>query len=387
MGLIRLIVKTFFLRASVSVGEKPSADIVVHDRRFWWHTLRYGSLGLGETYMWGWCDIKHIDAVIKQVIDSGQDRSLLAWLVALPLRLRARFTDMQSPERRKKIAWEHYDLPYDFYKHMLGATLAYTSGVLWRGEDANFSDKVLQVTQERKFARVLEWLRLSPNQSVLDIGCGYGGLANYIARDSRNYKVYGLSNSVGHIEIAKKHGAYWEKNVPAYIHADYADIPKHFHNSVHALTSIEMIESVGPRHLLEFFTLCAEALRPEGRFFLQAIVNDSGRDEYEGNMFLEKYIFPSAVINSEKQLKHGYKKLFRVVGRVDITESYIHTLECWLRNMKRAYTEGKYKNIILADGGKIDDQFIRMFEFYLMLSKGAFMARRNRVMQYLLVKI
>ncbi len=315
--------------------------------------------------------------MIQNVIESGQDRALLVRIADFPLWLKSRFVDLQSPNRRSKIAWEHYDLPFDFYWLMLGLTLAYTSGILLPKERHHFSMDTLTTTQRRKFKRVFDQMNLAPGQSVLDIGCGYGELCRYFL--SRGIKAYGISNSTGHIAKAKEINEAREL-IDLYSVMDYQEVQ----GTYDVIVSIEMIESVGPKHLREFFALCHRLLKPSGRMLIQAIVTD--RHDYVGNAFLEKYIFPGAVINNEKNLLASASEYFHCVDVYDMTDSYPHTLECWKRNMQKAYAKGMYSGIVLSNGRSIDKEFIDMFNIYFDMSLVSFTTGRNRVVQYTFIK-
>ncbi len=377
--LEKMLVQRLLKQADITVGQGPDVDITVYNDQFYSMAFRKASLGLGESYMQGFCDIRDIASVTEKCQLGGIDTSIVAKIAELPLYLQHLIHDLHSSVReRKKIADEHYNLHEGFYEKFLGPTMAYTSGMVLENEYYDFSQETLTRSQIRKFEHIANALQVLPGEQVLDVGCGYGGLLMYLQQE-RHAEVHGISNSViQHNNTVYDMGI---KKIPTFRYdlGDYITISK-MEQKFDAVTSIEMIESVGPKHLDDFFQIIHDVLKCRGRFFLQAIVTD--RHDLHGNLFLEKYIFPNAIINNEADMLKKASKYFKIneESTKNISESYIHTLACWDKAMLEAEKKGLYNFF------NKNESFYRMFHFYFGISRGSFMSKRNRVMQYMFTK-
>ncbi len=364
------IVQHLFGKAGIGFDGYHDYDIEVKNDLFYKAVATKASLGFGESYGKGWWECRRTDLLVEKLIRSGVDQSWIVQLLDLPFRLKARMIDLQSEKRRIRIAKEHYDLPYEFYSKMLGTEGVYTSALFEPEEREKCEMVVLEKAQERKLQRVVEWLGLTEKDSVLDVGCGYGGLLRHIHKTT-GAQVTGLSNSIGHIETARMLSQ--KAGIPiAFIHDDYTKMKGRYS----AVTSVEMIESVGARHLMEYFALLHEVTSGGAKLYLQAIVAD--RQEYEGNRFLDKVIFPGASMNSPKMLARASKPFFRLVREEDITAHYIPTLRHWDHHLLKTWKGGGYEQL------GYPATFFRHKHIYLEgFSCGAFLAGKNRVIQQL----
>jgi cyclopropane-fatty-acyl-phospholipid synthase len=373
--MYKSIVQAFFAKANVSVGYSSSNDIEVVDDTFWSACVRQGSLGFFESYAHGLCEIRSIREVCKRIIESGQDRSWLMFMTNLPLWIRARTRNLQSDKKRFDIA-AHYNISDEYYKHVLGRSRAYTSAVYLEEEMNDFSEKTLTGAQQRKFKSLLDPLELQSGGTLFDLGCGYGGLLRYAYRHY-GVSIHGLSNSTGHIDTAKR---LCEANgIPAQLYPlDYKAM-KYMSPKFDAVTEVEVRDSIGPRQQKESFQLIHHLLKPKGRLSMQTIISD--REEYEGNRFLDTYIFPGAVIHTQKRILSASRDLFDVIAPiVDITPSYVHTLEVW-NYLRKCAIRGH----LFADLG-IDEFFNRIWNAYLEMCPASFETGRNRVVQIVFQK-
>ncbi|MFW5827158.1 MAG: class I SAM-dependent methyltransferase, partial [Alkalispirochaeta sp.] len=153
-------------------GDRPW-DIRVTDPRFYRRVLAEGSLGLGESYMDGWWECDQIDELITRVFAARLDRKVVARVLAVDL-LGAFLFNLQSRTRAWIVGQQHYDVGNDLYRKMLDPLMIYSCGY-WK------TAQTLEEAQIAKIDLVCRKLELQPGMRVLDIGCGWGGAAKYVA--------------------------------------------------------------------------------------------------------------------------------------------------------------------------------------------------------------
>ncbi|WGZ94553.1 MAG: class I SAM-dependent methyltransferase [Candidatus Thiothrix putei] len=174
MGRNERSVRMLLASAGVGVEGKQVFDLEVHDPRFYRRILQQGSLGMGESYMDGWWDCSSVDALTTRLLQANLDETLRHnppfWLQVL----RARLFNLQSSRRAYQVADTHYNLGNDLFVAMLDSRMCYSCGY-WK--DA--SD--LEQAQVNKLDLLCRKLALQPDEHVLDIGCGWGGFAQYAA--------------------------------------------------------------------------------------------------------------------------------------------------------------------------------------------------------------
>ena len=162
-------------RAGIAVGGNQQHDIQIHDNRFWKRIFRDRELGLGEAYQDGWWDAGRVDKFLVRVLTADlrstiQSSPALLWNVA-----RAKLTNRQTIRRAGRNARTHYDIGNDLYLRMLGPEMVYSCA---RWDEANDLD----AAQMAKMELICRKLHLEPGMRVLDIGCGWGGMARHAAK-------------------------------------------------------------------------------------------------------------------------------------------------------------------------------------------------------------
>jgi cyclopropane-fatty-acyl-phospholipid synthase len=243
---------------------------------------------------------------------------------------------------------------------MLDDTLTYTCAY-WPAPSATLAD-----AQRAKLRLVCDKLDLGPGKSLLDIGCGFGGLAAFAA-EHYGVRVLGITNSRQHYEVARARHPDVEL-----AHIDYRDLPS-LRRRFDAVASIEMIEAVGPKNYATYMDVVHGCLAPGGRFLLQSFVSPDSR--HVCNEWFDRHIFPNGVAPSFPQLHAATATTF---GRpADVHELGLHyppTLLAWDRNLRATWPHLRARD---------DARFQRTWHFYLTSLAGVFRAEDLRLCQIL----
>ncbi len=346
--------------AGITIGGTQPYDIQVNDERFYARVLLHGSLGLGEAYMDGWWDCAQIDACIDKLISSqASDDAARSWKFIASY-ITAVLLNQQRRSRAFVIGETHYDIGNDLFERMLDANMQYSCGY-WKDVDT------LDAAQEAKLDLICRKLKLEKGMRLLDIGCGWGGLAAFAARN------YGVS--VDGYTVSKEQAQYAT--------AQYAGLPVQFNlddyrsikGAYDRVVSVGMFEHVGYKNYKTFFNVSKSALRPDGLMLLHTIggnVTTATTDPW-----IQKYIFQTGMIPSMKQITSAVEGLFVVEDWHNFGADYDKTLMEWYANFKAAWPS-------LQANGKYDERFRRMWEYYLCACAGAFRSRTIQLWQIML---
>lgn len=347
-------------------GNNP--EFQVHDERLYSRVLAEGTLGAGEAYMDGWWSSSNLDSLMTKLICARIDEKLrknpsLAAQFALHLFLAKTF-NRQNIIRSRVVGEKHYDVGNDLYEKMLDPRMQYTSGY-WKDGVTSLAD-----AQEAKLNLIAKKLDLSPGMRVLDIGCGWGGLAKYLAE---NYSVH-----VTGITISKEQAAYarnWTKKDSVSIKlVDYREFKSEPFDRV---VSVGMFEHVGHKNYRNFFNLVSSFMKEDGIFLLDSIGTDTTM--YTTEAWLDKYIFPNSLIPSTSQLTTAVEEIFVMEDWHNFGISYDKTLMAWYANFNNAWPE-------LRSSEKYDGRFYRMWEYYLLICAGFFRSRKMSQWQIIFSK-
>ncbi|HET9401014.1 MAG TPA: cyclopropane fatty acyl phospholipid synthase [Candidatus Acidoferrales bacterium] len=352
------IVRRLLASADVRVNGNRPWDILVFDDRFYPRVLKEGSLGLGESFMDGWWDSAELDNFFCKVSASGiESRAAWNWRSFL-LYLKSLLSNTQTKSRSAKSIERHYDLGNDLFSSMLDRRMMYSSG-LWK----NASD--LADAQQANLDFVCRALDLRPGMTLLDIGCGWGGLAQYAAMHFGAH-VTGVTLSREQLALARKFCA----DLPVELRLqDYRDIRNYFDRVV----SVGMFEHVGLKNYREYFKLVRSVLSETGKFFLATIGSDqSGRST---DPWFDRYIFPGSHLPSARQIESATRGIFCAQRNEDWASDYDKTLMAWFRNFNEHWFSLR---------AKYGDRFYRMWKFYLLASAGCFRSHRLHVWEILL---
>jgi cyclopropane-fatty-acyl-phospholipid synthase len=360
MAAAREVVEQLLRTADIEIDGPDPWDIKVHDERFFARVLAGGTLGFGEAYMDGWWDCEALDEMCSRAISARLDerftyspRNLLAFAISL-------LTNRQSRRRARQVGEVHYDLGNDFFRAMLDPWMQYSSAFFLEGDD-------LATAQRRKLEMVCQRLDLHPGMRLLDVGCGWGGLAKYAAQ---NYgcSVTGLTISREQQQFA----ASWCDGLEVEIQLrDYRQIRGRFDCAV----SVGMVEHVGFKNYRTYLRAIADSLGKDGLFLCQGICNPiSG---WQLDPWIRRYIFPNSILPSLARLTKAAEGLFLVQEVVNLGPHYDPTLLAWEENFRRAWPRF---------AAHYDPRFRRMWRFYLLSCAGAFRARSLQVYGILFAK-
>jgi len=242
-------VRDLFALADVKVNGKRPFDIQVHDQRFYGRVLRGRELALGESYMDGWWDAKQLDELVSRVLAADIRSKLRISPALIKTVLTSTVLNRQTNRRAKRNAAHHYNIGNDLYERMLDKRMIY-SCAYWK--DA----KNLDDAQTAKLDLICRKLQLKKGMTLLDIGCGWGGFAEYAAR-TYGVKVTGITPAAEQVKIAKKR----TKGLPVRIlQKDYREIS----GTYDRIVSIGMLEHVGPKNYKDFFGRCNDMLAQGG---------------------------------------------------------------------------------------------------------------------------
>ncbi|HEY1605667.1 MAG TPA: cyclopropane-fatty-acyl-phospholipid synthase family protein [Allosphingosinicella sp.] len=318
--------------------------------------LRNPALGIGEAYMDGRLtiengDIRDLAELIAFNLAWEEDNALHAqrWR---PHRAAALWDTWNWKRRSRRNVAHHYDLSTDFFRLFLDSDLQY-SCAYFTGPDAS-----LDQAQAAKKAHIAAKLRLSPGQRVLDIGCGWGGMALFLAR-AAGVAVHGITLSEQQLQVARARAeAEGLADRVTFALTDYRDQKGIFDRIV----SVGMFEHVGPPYYGTFLRKCRDLLAPDGLMLLHTIARADGPAATDP--FLAKYIFPGGYIPSLSQIAPARESARLWLTDLEVLRlHYARTLSCWY---ERTVAAGE------AVARLYDERFLRMWLFYLAGGIAAF---------------
>jgi cyclopropane-fatty-acyl-phospholipid synthase len=348
-------------RADAQLDGARAWDLTIHDERTFARILQHGSMGAGESYMDGWWDCDRLDEMLFRVLRARLDLDI----PTLPSGLRrwlGRIRNPQSQRRAFEVGREHYDIGDDLYRAMLGPRMIY-SCAYWR--DANSLDEA----QERKLDLVCRKLGLERGMRVLDIGCGWGGAAEYAAK-RYGVSVVGITISKHQADAAQERC----RGLPVAIRLqDYRSLVKSERRPFDRIYSLGMFEHVGERNYRTYFAAARRLLADDGLMLLHTI--GSNKSVTSTDAWVERYIFPNSMLPSAAQVARACEEHWVVEDWHSFGTHYDRTLLAWRDNVAAAWP---------ALGAQYGERFRRMWHFYLSSSAAAFRARRNQLWQIVL---
>jgi len=342
-------------------GPKPGpvAEIVVHNPDTFARLIREGDLGFCDAYLEGWWSTPDLQAFMDLVHEENEgvyDGYPGMALVRAYEKLRFWMQRNTRAQARKNIEY-HYDLGNEFYRLWLDDTMTYSSALFRTGQES------LEKAQIQKYASMVDQMGAQPGDHVLEIGCGWGGFAEYAAKE-RGLRVTGLTISQAQhdyaVERIAKAGLADRVEIKL---QDYRDE----RGSYDGIASIEMFEAVGEKYWPVYFNTLRDRLKPGKHATLQIItVQDKRWPVYKrGVDFIQKYIFPGGMLPCPSVLRSEVERAgLRLKDSIEFGQSYSQTLRRWHETFNARWDE--------IAGMGFDDRFRRMWEFYLTSCAGAF---------------
>lgn len=349
-------------------GQGPVAEIHIHNVDVFARLIREGDLGFCEAYLDGWWSTPDLQAFLD-LVHAGNDDIYDGFLGLKIARAYERFRfwlqSNSKSQARKNISY-HYDLGNDFYKLWLDDTMTYSSALFQTGQES------LEAAQIAKYASMVDQMGAQPGDHVLEIGCGWGGFAEYAARE-RGLKVTGLT-------ISREQHDYAVDRIARAGLSDQVEIKMQDYRDetgvYDGIASIEMFEAVGEKYWPVYFKTLRDRLKPGKQATLQIITVQHRRWQIYRNTvdFIQKYIFPGGMLPSPVVLREEVQKAgLEVAGSIEFGESYSQTLRRWYDTFNDRWDE------VAALG--FDDRFRRMWNFYLTSCAATFHFRNCDVTQ------
>ena len=342
-------------------GANPGSvgELHIHNPDCFSRLVREGDLGFSDAYLEGWWSTPDLQALMDFVHEDNwevYDGFPGMGLLRLYERLRHWLKRNSRGQAQKNISY-HYDLGNDFYRLWLDDTMTYSSALFKTGQES------LEAAQVLKYASMIDQMGAEAGDHVLEIGCGWGGFAEYAARE-RGLKVTGLT-------ISREQFAFAQKRIAraglsdrvTFKLQDYRDE----RGSYDGIASIEMFEAVGEEYWPTYFNTVRDRLRPGARATLQVITVEDRRFEAyrKGVDFIQKYIFPGGMLPSPSVLRAEVERAgLQVLRSVEFGDSYSQTLRRWHEAFNHKWDE--------VAGMGFDERFRRMWNFYLTSCAGAF---------------
>jgi len=347
-------------------GEAQDAVIVLHDLNTLRRVLAAGDIGFAEGFVEGEWDTPDLSRLLE-ALGGNWERLRRLTTGSLLARLGNRLLSGLNRNTRsgaKRNIHAHYDLGNDFYGAWLDEGMTYSSGLYRTAEEP------IEAAQRRKYAALAKSIGLQPGHSVLEIGCGWGGFAEFAAAEV-GARVVGLTISRAQHDFARERMHRQGLSEQADIQfLDYREA----RGSYDRVVSIEMFEAVGEAYWPTYFEVVHDRLRPGGRAGLQVItIRDDLFDSYRRRIdFIQKYVFPGGMLPGESRLRAEVERAgLRWSEPYRFGPDYGRTLKDWAERFEAAWPR-------LADQG-FDDRFRRLWRFYLAYCEAGFRAGRTDV--------
>ncbi len=360
------------------------AHCVLHDWQALERTLKSGDIGLAEGYIAGEWDSPDLAALLRLCManrDHVQSLVYGSWWGRLGYRLRHLLQRNTRAGSARNIH-AHYDLGNDFYRLWLDPGMSYSAAWFQGRTGQALRNADLQEAQQAKLRRTLDEVRLQPGQRLLEIGCGWGGLAEAAAQEfgarvtgvtlSREQLVWGQQRmqQAGLADAVELR------------YQDYRDLPaRHAGEPFDAIVSIEMFEAVGREYWRGYFQTLRDCLKPGGLACIQTITlrEDLFARYLRSTDFIQQYIFPGGLLPSIPAFEQEARRAGLVVeGRMVFGRDYAETLRRW----RQAFDHNL--DAVRAQG--FDERFVRIWTFYLAYCEAAFDTGNTDVVQFTLRK-
>jgi cyclopropane-fatty-acyl-phospholipid synthase len=365
-------------------GDLPHATLSLHNWKVCSAALKSGDIGFAETYIAGdWSTPNLVELLRVLVKNRAEVDNVIfgSWAGRLIYRIKHLLNRNTKTNSQKNIH-AHYDLGNAFYRLWLDETMNYSSA--WFNGDYH---QPMPAAQNAKVRRALQQARVKPGDRVLEIGCGWGALAE-MATVEMGAHITGVTLSTEQLASARER--LHRLGVPSTTTSDgtkpTCDLRLQDYRDINdapfdAICSIEMVEAVGREYWPTYFTTVSRLLKPGGHACIQSIViDDSLFDRYVNSTdFIQQYIFPGGCLPCPREFRRQAEAAgLEVVEELSFGHDYAETLKRWREAFMARRTE------VLQQG--FDERFNLIWEFYLAYCEAAFSEENIDVVQYTLRK-
>ena len=349
-------------------NDSLKVSLQIKDESLTYNLIKNGSVGLGESYMKDFFTTNNLSDLIELTAKNIKIIYKFSGILDLPFINFIKNKIIKNTKKRsKKNIAKHYDLGNDFFSLWLDKTLTYSSAIFEDPEQDLFN------AQNNKYRKLVDLLRPSAGSRILEIGCGWGGFAEYIG-SNYDVKLDCITISQKQFEFAKerihKCGLNEKVNIEL---KDFRDL----NNKYDHIASIEMIEAVGQNYLDSYFNTIKKTLIPSGTVGIQAITIDNTLfDRYKNKQdFIQKYIFPGGFLPSRNELQtHVNSNGLKFNEYNSYANHYSDTLIVWRELFNKKW------DLIKEQG--FDLTFKRMWEFYLSYCEAGFKSKNIDLIQF-----
>ena len=350
------------------INEELKVRIIIKHPGLNYNLIRNGSIGLAESYMQGYFETENLSDLIELTAKNIKLIYKFSGILDFPIInfLKSKIIKNTKNRSKENIA-KHYDLGNDFFSLWLDDTLTYSSAIFDNEKQA------LSEAQNNKYQKLINLLKPKDNSSILEIGCGWGGFAEYIGKNY-NIKLDCVTISQKQYDFAKeriyKIGLNEKVNIEI---KDYRDLKSKYDS----IASIEMIEAVGQNYLQSYFKILKKNLSDNGNVGIQAItIDDSLFDRYKNKQdFIQKYIFPGGFLPSKKSLYQCADDNGLQFNEYNsYAKHYSDTLIIWRNEFNKKW------DLIKKQG--FDLNFKKMWEFYLSYCEAGFKSKNIDLVQF-----
>ena len=353
----------------------PHASLKLHNWNMCAQALKSGDIGFAESFIAGDWTTPHLAELLRLLVKNRAEVERViygSWAGRLLYRVK-HLLKRNTRRNSQKNIHAHYDLGNAFYQLWLDETMNYSSALF-----AGDLSQPLAQAQSAKVRRALQMVQVKPGDRVLEIGCGWGALAEMAGLENAAH-VTGVTLSTEQLAFAQARlqrlGLDAQSDLRLQDYRDIQDAP------FDAICSIEMIEAVGREYWPTYFATLARLLKPGGRACVQSIVIDDALFERYANStdFIQQYIFPGGMLPCPREFKaQAHAAGLEVVDQFAFGHDYAETLKRWRESFMAQHAQ------VLQHG--FDERFVRIWEFYLAYCEAAFLENNIDVLQYTLQK-
>jgi cyclopropane-fatty-acyl-phospholipid synthase len=360
MPEFKRIAQKFLEQAGIELNGTRPWDIQVHNPCFYKRAILQRTLGLGESYMEGWWSCQAVDQFIDRLV-----RAQVHHKIKNPLNLKIAIIagyliNRQTRRRAKTVIAGHYDYESEILLSFLDDYKQYSCAYFKDTDDLNQA-------QRRKLDLICRKLMLSSGDHLLDIGCGYGGLARYAA-ENYGCRVTGITPCSEQIAHARQ----WCSGLDVrFEQKDYRQIEGSFSKIV----SVGMFEHVGYKNFRLFMQIAHNCLSNSGLFLLHTIGGNTSVTT--NDPWVEKYIFPNGMLPSIQQIGKSVEGLFVMEDLHNLGHFYDPTLMAWHKRFVAVWPEFEQH---------LDLSVFRKWSYYLLHMAGSFRARKNQLWHFVFSK-